>query len=376
MRHVRKTAIISASALLMVTTLPGYASAKERKDERENESSAKVLLTDLASPKGLAVNQDRNLVVAQGAFADPTLPPAGPVLVLDIHGRDKGTVTPVTDPANIVDVAISPKDGTGWAIAGDGTLFHQLLDGSIVPVGNIPEYQAGDPDPVDQDRPANPTESNPYGLAIARNGDALVADAAGNDLLRFTPEGVPSTVARFDVETLSTDNIPPGVIPDLPAEVEAEAVPTSVNIGPDGAIYVSELKGFPFRVGSSHIWRISKNAQDAWCSTDEPDPTNSCSIYDSGYTGIQDFAFGTKGKLYVYELAADGVFAFEDGFATGVFPPAVLLEVRNSRHGQKRTELAAGQLSQPGGVVVTRGKVYVTDGMFTIGRLLKIDDDD
>ena len=50
---------------------------------------------------------------------------------------------------------------------------HQLSDGSIVDVLDIPGYQAGDPDPVDHDDPPNPTESNPYGLAIARNGDAL-----------------------------------------------------------------------------------------------------------------------------------------------------------------------------------------------------------
>jgi glucose/arabinose dehydrogenase len=32
-----------------------------------------------------------------------------------------------------------------------------------------------------------------------------------------------------------------------------------------------------------------------------------------------------------------------------------------------------GQLSQPGGVTVTNdGSIYVTDGMFTGGRLLKV----
>ena len=66
--------------------------------------------------------------------------------------------------------------------------------------------------------------------------------------------------------------------------------------------------------------------------------------------------------------------AFEAGETTGVFPPAVLLEVRdNGRRHQRRTELAAGELSQPGGVVVTGGDVYVTDGIFTGGRLLEVD---
>jgi hypothetical protein len=371
MRLIRTSAaVVGASALMLVTALPGSASANGRWDH-DNDSSAEVLLSNLSSPKGLAVNDQRDLAIGQGAFGPP-----GPVLVYDLHGRNAGTVTPITDPTtpfNLVDVAVSPRDGTGWAIGVDGSLYHQLEDGTIVAVASIPTYQATDPDPVDQDIPSNPTESNPYGLAIANNGDALVADAAGNDLLRFTPDGVGSTMARFDTETLSTDNVGD---PTLPPTIDAEAVPTTVAIGPDGAIYVGELKGFPFRVGSAHIWRIKRNANGAWCSVNTPDPTHGCRLYSEGYTAIQDIAFNNNnGNMYVYELAADGVLAFEAHAddPTPTFPPAVLLEVRNNGRHEHRTELAAGQLSEPGGVVVTRGNVYVTDGIFTGGRLLKID---
>jgi hypothetical protein len=112
-----------------------------------------------------------------------------------------------------------------------------------------------------------------------------------------------------------------------------------------------------------------------------PDPTRSCKLYGSGFTAIHDIAFNKRtGQLYVYELAAEGVLAYEEGFGTGVFPSAVLLEVNKShkhrdddRHDDGRRELAAGELSQPGGVVVDKnGAVYVTDGMFTGGRLLKV----
>ena len=103
------------------------------------------------------------------------------------------------------------------------------------------------------------------------------------------------------------------------------------------------------------------------------DPTRKCSLYSTGYTAIQDIAFDkNNGRLYVYELAEDGVFAFEAGLETGEFPPAVLLEVKRGWHGDKRTELATGELSQPGGIVVVNGKIYVTDGVFTGGRLLRI----
>jgi hypothetical protein len=86
---------------------------------------------------------------------------------------------------------------------------------------------------------------------------------------------------------------------------------------------------------------------------------------------IRPSLLGTNGRLYAYELAADGVLAFEEGLETGVFPPAVLLEIK----GNRRTELVAGQLSQPGGVAVGRGgTVFVTDAVFTPdgGRLLSL----
>jgi len=368
----RFAGVVGMCGLSAVLVLSSAPAALAHGNGHGHDSSAEVLLAEgLSSPKGLAVNRDRNLVVAQGAFGPP-----GPVLEYDLRGRNKGTVTPLTEAFNLVDIAVSPRDGTGWAISSDpaGHLFHQLKDGTIVDVLDIPAYQATDPDPVDNED--IPTESNPYGLTVDRRGNALVADAAGNDVIRVTPDGVATTVARFDRETVATDHIPD--FPGAPT-MDAEAVPTTVTIGPDGAIYVGELKGFPFRPGSSNIWRIAPRAEGAWCSVNTPEKKGKCSLYASNYTAIQDIAFGSNGKMYVYELAAGGVLAFEAGLPSeenptpeGPTPPAVLLE--SSKHRPwARQELAAGQLSQPGGVVVVNNNVYVTDGVFSTGRLLKID---
>ena len=376
MRRMPKVVgICGLSALLALAMAPA---AEAHGDDHGHESTITVLKTGLSSPKGLAVNRDRNLVIGQGAFGPP-----GPVLEFDIRGRNSGTTTPLTDPANLTDVAVSPRDGTGWGItASDESagvsahLVHQLRDGTIKDVLDIAAYQATDPDPVDQDQPPNPTESNAYGLTVDRKGNALIADAAGNDVIRVTPDGVAVTVARFDIQDVSTDQLPadlPIPLPDpLPATIPAEAVPTTVTVGQDGAIYVGELKGFPFHTGSSNIWRIRPDAEGAWCSVEKP---TDCSLCSSGYTAIQDIAFGSSGRLFVYELAKDGVLAFEAGMEPGgTFPPAVLLQVDKDHRGDRRTELAAGQLSQPGGVVVVNNDVYVTDGVFSDGRLSKIDD--
>jgi hypothetical protein len=279
----------------------------------------------------------------------------------------------VSDPVNVIDLAFSPVTGDAWAIGGDGWLYHRHDDGTIEPVLNIPEYQVGDPDPDDQEE--IPEESNPYGLTVLKDGTVVFADAANNDLVRVTADGAPSTIARFTPEMVKTDHLPPGAPedPPLPEEIPSEAVPTTVAQGPDGFLYVGELQGFPFRPGTSEIWRIDPAANDAVCDVDAP--SGGCGIYLDGFTSINDMAFGkTHGHrwtLYVYELAKDGAGAFEEGGATGEFPPAVLLEV--TKHGQR--EIGRGQLSQPGGVVVTRrGSVFVTDGVLeeNAGRLLQV----
>ena len=44
---------------------------------------------------------------------------------------------------------------------------------------------------------------------------------------------------------------------------------------------------------TSPTWRIKPNADGAWCSVNTPDPTHKCSLVSSGYTAIQDMAFGS-----------------------------------------------------------------------------------
>jgi hypothetical protein len=317
---------------------------------------AEVLLSGLSSPKPLTIDTNGNPVVGQGTFGPP-----GPVLEYVLRGPDRGSTIDLVDQLNLTDLAIG-SDDAAWAIGGDRILYRADAAGNVEAVLRIPKYQKTDPDPVDQDNFA--AESNPYGLAVLPGGDALVSDAANNDLLRVTPDGDVITVARFDLESVSTDHLDGNYPPTL----TAEAVPTTVTIGPDGMAYVGELKGFPFRPGSSHVWRVDPDLEGAWCSVNTPDPD--CTVYASGFTAIHDIAFNPhNGKLYVYELAADGVLAYEEGFETGDFPPAVLLKVK----AHKRAELAAGELSQPGGVSVAHdGTVFVTDGMFSDGRLLRI----
>lgn len=324
------------------------------------DPSVKVLLDELSSPKGLALTLQGDLLVAQGAFGPPA-----PVIAYILHGRHKGETIELTEPENLVDIATG-ADGSVWAIGSDRVLYRRDPGtGEVDAVLDIPAYQAEDPDPFDVEN--NPTESNPYGLIVLPEGDALVADAASNDLLRVEPDGDTVTVARFDVEETSTDHVPPE-FGEFPPTLPAESVPTAVTLGPDGDVLVGELKGFPFTPGASRVWRLDPDEEDVLCSVNEPD--DDCETYAEGLTAINDITWhGPTSTLYVYELAEDGTIAFEAGFETGEFPPAVLLALK----GDNVTELAEGQLSQPGGIVVrNRGQIYVTDGLFGNGRLLRV----
>ena len=349
MSRRRAVSLISAGLLLLSTLLAAApVAAKGHLD---------VLLDGLNSPKGIAAGK-HSVFVGQGWVGPP-----GPVLEYLLTGPDRGTARAISDPTGVVDIAGTP-DGAGWAIGTDGVLYRQASP-STTPeaVLDIIAYQAVDIDPTDKDDPPNPGESNPNGLAGLWSNDVLIADAAGNDLLRVSPDGTAVTVARWLPEVVSSH------IPGLPAAVPAEAVPTTVAIGPGGWAYVGQLVGFPGTPGTAHIWRVNPFAENATCAVGVTDAN--CSVWKSGFTSIFDIAFNPhNGTLYVYEIAEDGWLAFEEGFAPGgEFPPAVLLEVK----GRSRTELARGELSQPGGVAVANdGAVFVTDGMFTGGRLIQI----
>ena len=167
-------------------------------------------------------------------------------------------------------------------------------------VANLFDLEESDPDGAGVD-------SNPYDVASLGGGAALVVDAGGNTLWRVDNQGRGELVATFPDEPLSTENFneicfdlgefgPPCPIP--PPAIPGQAVPTSVAVGPDGAYYVGELKGFPAPTDQSNIWRIEPGATGLECGVD-PQCTK---VFDGGFTSIVDLDFGPDGTLYVSEL--------------------------------------------------------------------------
>lgn len=237
---------------------------------------------------------------------------------------------------------------------------------------DIGAYQVTDPDPADlEDLPG---DSNPFGLAALKDGSVLVADAAGNDLLRVDKHGGITTVARLLPRVVQVPEglpeLPPeegGPLPPAGTPVPAEAVATSVTVGKDGAYYVGELRGFPATPGTSQIWRIEPGSVGATCDPEAP-YDGACTRYADGLTSIIDLAAGPKG-IYALELSKLSWFAFELGLPGSEIGGLFLV---TSHHGETRTkELAPDQLIGPGGVDVSDG-VYVTGPLFGPGALLEI----
>ena len=157
-------------------------------------------------------------------------------------------------------------------------------------------------------------ESNPFDVEALPDGSALVADAAANALLVVDHKGRIDWVATLPSELVPTSNIkqllgcpngPPDIC-NLPPEIPAEAVPTSIAVGPDGAYYVGELKGFPAPTGESRVWRIAPHARHARCGT-----SRDCRVIADGFTSIVDLTFGRDGTLHVVELDEASWFAIE-----------------------------------------------------------------
>jgi hypothetical protein len=231
----------------------------------------------------------------------------------------------------------------------------RIVHDKVTPLADLAAFEAS----VNPD--GGVIESNPFDVAALWNGSALVADAAANALLIVDHKGRVDWVATLPSELVPTDNVkqlvgcpngPPDIC-QLPPEIPAEAVATSVAVGPDGAYYVGELKGFPAPTGQSRIWRIKPNARHATCGT-SPD----CSVIADGFTSIIDLTFGWDGTLHVVEFDESSWFAIEvAGRPVGGTISAC------KRQPWTRTwacDVAAGGLLMPTAATVDfRGKVRV-----------------
>lgn len=188
---------------------------------------------------------------------------------------------------------------------------------------------------IDPDREG--ADSNPYSL-VRRSDRIFVVDAGGNSLLAIDDAGK-IQVASVMPSTLAP--APPFIQPAPPGgQIPMQAVPNSAAIGPDGAVYVGQLTGFPFPVGGASVYRIGGDGRPE--------------VYASGFTNIIDIDFDRQGNLYVLEIAKDSLLAALEGPPTG----RLIMVARGSK---AQTVLASDGLVAPGSVLVDDDAIYISN---------------
>ncbi len=385
----RKSSALAGAALLTVA-LAAPAMAQE--------PTIEVVADGLDNPRGVMVADDGSVYVAEsGVGGDtclgegeeaPCYGPTGAVVRVTADGVE-------TVVEGLYSTAAGPETGgvSDTAIAADGSLYLIMnlgadpasraempeelayagwlmklgADGTLEPVADVAAFEsANDPDA----EMGGAVDSNPYGI-VATDAGIAVADAGGNDVLLVSDDGSTSllgvlgpTVHEFPAAMLAAMGPPPegeGEIPategegegegeappaDAMVPIPVEAVPTSVTVGPDGALYVGQLTGGPFPIGGASVWRLA----------DGEAPTE----YATGFTNIMGLGFAPDGTLYVAEMVHDGLMVV---FGGGDAPPiGAVLSVPPG--GGEPTMVATGeQLMALGGLAVDAdGAVYVSTG--------------
>jgi hypothetical protein len=256
----------------------------------------------------------------------------GPSAIAYGHGQEAVTI----------DDFLVNKDGSNNLLpkpfaSAFGTL--RLLSGGKSRVVDIAAFAAAHPQSASSlgTIPGEtPYDSDPYDV-VAYRGGWVVADAGANDLLYVSASGHVRMLARFPAVA---EQLPAGVLGNpAPITVQAQAVPSSVAVGPDGALYVGLLRGIPSDPGTSYIYRVVPGHQPV--------------IWARGLTSVTSIAFDGQGRLLATEFNTGGLLS----------PPTVPgALVRISNNGRTVTTLPVPGLYQPTGLAVSAdGTVFVSN---------------
>jgi hypothetical protein len=324
--------------LLVIGASVACGDETDFKVEESADDAGIMVVEGLTSPRGLVLDHDGNLLVAEvggGRLIKVTpnrdVQPLGTGLP---HALNTGPDAAYRAGPS----AISLLDGEVFFIVGEirGSNSSRLFRITDEP-GFEPVTPATDPY-----APLENRLSNPYDIVDAPEvGGWIVSDSGANSLLAVDRDGNIRDYVVFQNFT------PAG------SELPIEMVPTGIARGPDGAVYVGVLTGYPYPRGEAVVWRVEDlNGDGDAMDEGEVEP------FVTGFTAITDITFGDDGTLFVAEFSSDTKTLFESGdYAenSATYPGRVL------RWNGSETTIFASEVVSPTGLLAIDSTLYISE---------------
>jgi hypothetical protein len=349
----RRIAVAAVAASALVVVAPTSASATP-----DTPPTTKLVTTKVAAPFNLAITNSKLYVADGGLNVLARVRADGSLKVIANGPASKGSeVSGVAVSKRGGYIAYTTTEHPSEEVNSNAALHIRDRYGATRTVSIAAYENAVNPDKVNHYGIANAPacakqilgpdasytgrkDSHAFSVAAYRNGSWLVADAAGNDIVKVNRKGKVSTVAVLPPQPLKITAENVGAL-GVPADCfvgltyNFEPVPTDVEVGPNGYLYVSTLAGGPEVGARSSVYRVN--------------PRNGHSkLLATGFAGATNLAL-FKGKIYVAELFGGQISVIRNG------APAKYLAL-------------PGALSVEAG----RGHLYAGTGVAGPGSIVKI----